>query len=152
MAPGVSRAACGNEAFNIIRATECEAYTTDFGKLKDLRDKRIDAIQAFTDKNTGGRNDLITVLNAATEQRSIMERRMDLALWPDKSMWEARGCEALPVCMGEKPKGQFIKPSVQPEDLEVEKPAVKPAKRKPRNSRTGGDYCGPRDTRNGYCD
>lgn len=134
-----AHAACGNTAFNISRLTECEAYTSDWAVHKDLRDKRQEAISEWTEQHPASSQMLDLMLKEGLYRRSTSLTGRDSQIYPDKDMWLSRGCASLPVCTIDKVD-------------KAEKPE-KPAKRaEPRNRRTGGNYCGPRDRRRGYCD
>ena len=132
---GAAQAApCGNVLHNITRTMECEAYTMDWQTRVNLRDKRADAMSEWINShaNDGGMLDLM--LKEATLRRSHALTR-DIDIYKDADMWKMRGCDQLPLCVAQDKPTSVVK--------------AKPA---PRNRRTGGNYCGPRDTRNGYCD
>jgi hypothetical protein len=152
-AASAAHAECGNVLHNIMRSRECEAYSgPDWTKIKDMRDARTAALQEWMDKYAGSGRSLELILKDADIRRSHSLTRDTQIFGSDADMWKARGCAELPLCV--KPKIDASEnptplPPKQVRDLEDEPaPKAKPA---PRNSRTGGNYCGPRDRARGYC-
>lgn len=129
-------APCYNAAFNISRASECLSYTTDRQKQNDLKDKRLDAINEWVQHNPLGGATLELMLREGDRRMNSALAR-DLSVFSDDTMWKSRGCAELPVCV--VPQSAFP-------------PRARPVPRVlPRNTRTGGTWCGPRDRASGYC-
>lgn len=141
---------CGNLVHNLTRARECEAYTaTDWGKRKDMIDIRTQVLQEWIERLPLAGDVLEQVLkNADTVRGHALVRDVQI-FGKDEDMWKSRGCGDLPLCPRADPKKPTAE--VNPDD-EAYKPKPKAEKRRARNRRTGGNYCGPRDTARGYCD
>lgn len=142
LAPSLGWAAelpCGNMVHNLVRSRECEAYAgSDWEKQKALRDIRAQMLEEWIAKIPLASAALDVVLKEADIKRSWALTRDAQIFGKDADQWKSRGCAELPLCTDPR--------------LESQAPAPAPAvKAKPRNRRTGGNYCGPRDRRNGYC-
>lgn len=139
--PAYSAEQCGNMVHNIIRARECEAYTTDWEKHKDLRDARARAFTEWSERLPLAGQLLSEIIKEADLRRAHGLAR-DMKIHPDGQMYEMRGCGQLPLCGVD---GTGAPPTPEKQVRNLEKP-------QPRNRRTGKDYCGPRDRARGYCD
>jgi hypothetical protein len=145
-------AACGNVAHNIVRSTECLAYTTDWAIQKQLKDVRQNALDEWLSEQPLAAASLELILKEAN-LRGTHALQRDLRVWPDRDMYISRGCDTLPLCSA-PPRVAPMPEARKPQQADRRQTVRKrtPARRVGRNRRTGGDYCGPRDTARGYCD
>jgi hypothetical protein len=141
--PAHAEGVCGNWAFNISRASECLSYTTDRQVQDNLRDKRMEAINEFADKNPNA-GEALNILIKEGDRRMTHALSRDLGVFPDKDMYKSRGCAELPVCVAKIQQSVDVPRKVPTETIKPTAPARV-------NTRTGGKWCGPRDRRAGYC-